>query len=190
MQVGAHQASHGGPAVAVSHQLAAAAAAHAAVINAAVQARLQPPPPSVNVQTPRLQSPVSGVVMSTASAAVGRSTSPSSHWHQPPAAASAIPAGWSICANIGERSARHVVLCRPPTRHHIFCCSLTYISVVTLSIIAHAIYTVDYFMRTPPLTYSRTLHVHRVNLYSRLYFGFTQLHVRYSRNLTNWHMRL
>ena len=75
-----HPTSHG--AAAVSHQLAAAAAAHAAVINAAVQARLQPPPPAMTQA--RLQSPISGVtVMPTASAAVGRSTSPppsSQHW--------------------------------------------------------------------------------------------------------------
>jgi len=59
---GGHPTSH----AAVSHQLAAAAAAHAAAINAAVQARLQPA--------------ISGAV-STPSAAVGRSLSPTtSHW--------------------------------------------------------------------------------------------------------------
>jgi len=59
---GGHPTSH----AVVSHQLAAAAAAHAAAINAAVQARLQPA--------------ISGAV-STPSAAVGRSRSPStSFW--------------------------------------------------------------------------------------------------------------
>jgi len=69
-----HPTSH----AVVSHQLAAAAAAHAAAINAAVQARLQPP----------------GVV-STPSAAVGRSSSPaSSHW--PPADRHAVKNAPSI----------------------------------------------------------------------------------------------
>lgn len=61
---GGHPTSH----AAVSHQLAAVAAAHAAAVNAAVQARLQPP--------------ISGPgEVSTPSAAVGRSSSPTpSHW--------------------------------------------------------------------------------------------------------------
>jgi len=61
---GGHATSH----AAVSHQLAAAAAAHAAAVNAAVQARLQP----------TINGPVD---VSTPSAAVGRSSSPTpSHW--------------------------------------------------------------------------------------------------------------
>lgn len=61
---GGHPTSH----AVVSHQLAAAAAAHAAAVSAAVQARLQ--------------SPISGPCdVSTPSAAVGRSSSPTtSHW--------------------------------------------------------------------------------------------------------------